>query len=53
MNKEVFLIEKDVLVGLLNYLAKRPYEEVAQAVNVLQQLKPADPQGLEKEDKKN
>ena len=50
--KEPLLIEKEVVQALLNYLGTRPYNEVAQAVAVLAQLKPLEnKQGLEKEEK--
>lgn len=50
--KEPLLIEKEVVQALLAYLAKRPYEEVAQGIAALVNLQPANPPSLEKDVKK-
>ena len=35
-------IDENLLKGVIEYLAKRPYIEVSQALNALQQLKPCE-----------
>lgn len=37
-----YLISQDLLSGILQYLAARPYAEVAQAIEALRQLQPAE-----------
>ncbi len=37
-----FVIPEPMLVGLLQYLATRPYNEVNQAINELQRLQPTE-----------
>lgn len=39
--KEQLLIDKELVEALAKYLATRPYAEVAQAMSLLAQLKPA------------
>lgn len=39
-NKEFFAIEKNLLIGVLEYLDTRPHKEVAQAINALKSLPP-------------
>jgi hypothetical protein len=34
-----FIIDEQSLMALINYLSKRPYEEVAGAISALQNLK--------------
>lgn len=41
--KELFVIEKDHLQIFLNYLAKRPYDEVFQIVETMKQARVLTP----------
>lgn len=53
--KELFVIEKDLLMSVLNNLAQGPYQHVAYAIQILSRLEPVaekeKPGGLEKKDK--
>ena len=44
-----YLIPQELLTGVLQYLAGRPYAEVAQAIEALRQLQPAEKPELTKE----
>jgi len=44
-----YLIPQELLTGVLQYLAARPYAEVAQAIEALRQLQPAEKPELIKE----
>ena len=44
-----YLIPQELLNGILQYLAARPYAEGAQAIEALRQLQPAEKPELTKE----
>lgn len=44
-----YLIPQELLTGILQYLATRPYAEVAQAIDALRQLQPSEKPELKKE----
>jgi hypothetical protein len=44
-----YVISQELLNGLIQYLATRPYAEVAQAIDALRQLQPVDKPELKKE----
>ena len=51
MNDEFVAVPKTALVGVIEYLAKRPYAEVAQGIGVLSQALQAYEQSKKPEEK--